>query len=300
MKKNLKIGLAGLGQMGSGVAKRLLQAGYDLHVYNRTEAKARVFEKDGAHVVRAPSELGECDYILTMLSDDDATEEVVNGAEGFAPQMKVGATHIAMSTISVDLSAELAEQHSRSKQIYIAAPVLGRPDAAAQGRLSVFASASEALTEEVEKLFSAFSQRVFHIPAPAWRAHLVKIACNFMLGSAIETMAEAFALTSKGGVPADLFLEIFSTTLFAAPAYKSYGSAIVESDYEPEQGFKMPLAAKDLRLVLAAADELQVPMPVASAVRDRALEALGRGFESLDWSALGKLAAENAGFREAG
>ncbi len=116
-----------------------------------------------------------------------------------------------------------------------------------------------------------------------------------MLASAIETMAETFALTRKGGIDANVFFEIFSTTLFAAPSYKNYGEMIASQSYVHPEGFKMPLAAKDLRLILAAADELKVPMPTASAIREQMVQALGRGNEALDWSALGKIAAENAG-----
>lgn len=293
MANGPRIGFIGLGRMGSAMARRLVDAGRDVTVYNRTASKAQELAARGAQAARSPAELADRDLVVTMLADDRAVEEAVEGPQGFGRTLKKGAVHIAMSTISVDLSRRLSERHAAAGQGYVAAPVLGRPDAAAAGKLYIFAAGADAAA--CEPVFSAVSQRVFPVAGDAWRAHLVKLACNFMLASAIETMAEAFALTRKGGVDPQAFYEIFSGTLFAAPAYKNYGAMISERRYVHDAGFKMTLASKDLRLVLAAAEGLRVPMPTASLIREQMMLALGRGDEALDWSALGKIAAENAG-----
>lgn len=290
-----KIGFIGLGHMGIRMAARLQEVGHDLHVYNRSGDKAKPLVDRGAKLAPSPAALAHCDVVITMLADDHAVEEVVNGPQGFACALKKGATHIAMSTISIALSRRLAEQHRAAGQHYVAAPVLGRPDAAEAGKLFILTSGERAA--EFEPLFSAMGQRTFPLPGEAWQAHLAKLGFNFMIASAVETMAEAFALTRKGGIDPAAFFEIFTSTIFSAPAYKNYGGMIAKEQYQPEAGFKMTLAAKDIRLALAASDELKVPMPTASTLRDQMLQAISRGKGDLDWSGLGQLAAENAGIK---
>lgn len=290
-----KVGFIGLGHMGIAMAKRLLDAGFDLTVYNRTEAKAKPLQALGAKIAQYPSEFHDVDFLITMLTDDKAVREVAFGKQGFAQTLKKGATHIAMSTIGIELSRELATKHKEFGQNYVAAPVLGRPDAAAEGKLYVFAAGERA--GECEKLFTVMGQRTFGIQGEVWKAHLVKLACNFMLVSAVQTMSEAFAFTRKAGINPQDFLEIFSTTIFNAPAYKNYGKIIASQNYNQDAGFKITIGAKDINLVLAAGEEMKVPMPTASLIHDRMVQAIAQGNADLDWSALGKIAAESAGLK---
>jgi 3-hydroxyisobutyrate dehydrogenase-like beta-hydroxyacid dehydrogenase len=291
MAEKFKIGFIGLGHMGMAMARRLVSAGYDVTAYNRTEAKTRSLQ--GATVAKTPAEVGSsCNFIFTMLADDVAVNEVVNGPQGFAKQMKKGATHIASSTISVELSRRLARQHAEDGQFYLAAPVLGRPDAAEAGKLFVLSSGAR--TPVTDSLLTVIGQKTFVIPGDPANAHLMKLAMNFMQASAIETMAEGFSLVRKGGIESGIFYEIFSSTLFTAPAYKNYGALIAQEKYGSEHGFKMTLAAKDLHLVLTSAQEMNISLPIASVVFERMTEALSKGYTDLDWSALGKIAAENA------
>ena len=291
----LKVGFIGLGHMGLAMAKRLIEAGYNLTVYNRTEAKTKSLVALGAKVAHYPTELNDTDFIITMLTDDKAVNDVVFGPQGFSQTMKKGATHIAMSTISIDLSRELAAKHEAAGQHYVAAPVLGRPDAAEAGKLYIFAAGEKA--KECETLFAAMGQRTFGIQGEVWKAHLVKLACNFMLVSAVQSMSEAFAFTRKAGINPQDFLEIFSTTLFDAPVYKNYGKIIASQNYDKDVGFKITIGAKDINLVLAAGEEMKVPMPTASLIHDRMVQAIAQGNADLDWSALGKIAAEAAGLK---
>jgi 3-hydroxyisobutyrate dehydrogenase-like beta-hydroxyacid dehydrogenase len=226
MASKRKIGFIGLGHMGLPMAGRLVEVGHDVTVYNRSESKAKSLLAKGARLAHAPSELSDRDIIYTMLADDGAVNEVVNGPNGFAKNFKAGGTHITSSTISVELSRKLEAQHKSAGQRYLAAPVLGRPDAAQAGKLFVLAAGAH--SEDTDAILSAIGQKVFSIPGEAWHANLIKIACNFMLMSAIETMSESFAMVRKGGIEPQIFFEIFSDTLFSAPVYKNYGAMIVK------------------------------------------------------------------------
>jgi 3-hydroxyisobutyrate dehydrogenase-like beta-hydroxyacid dehydrogenase len=199
-----------------------------------------------------------------------------------------------MGTISVALSDRLAEAHRNAGQAYVAAPVFGRPEAAAAAKLFVLAAGPEAQLVRCQPLFDAIGQRTFVIGDKPSSANLVKLSGNFLLAAMIECLGEAFALTRKGGIDPHLYLEILTSTLFSAPAYKTYGTIIANQEYEPA-GFKMALGLKDIRLALAAADALTAPMPVASLVHDHFLSGVAQGAGDSDWSALARLAAVNAG-----
>jgi 3-hydroxyisobutyrate dehydrogenase-like beta-hydroxyacid dehydrogenase len=199
-----------------------------------------------------------------------------------------------MSTISVALSDRLAEAHRNEGQAFVAAPVFGRPEAAAAAKLFVVAAGAEAELTRCQPLFDAIGQRTFIVGDKPSAANLVKLSGNFLLAAMIECLGEAFALVRKGGVDPHAYLEILTTTLFSAPAYKTYGTIIADQKYEPA-GFKMSLGLKDIRLALAAADALATPMPVASLVHDHFLSGVAQGAGDSDWSALARLAAVNAG-----
>jgi 3-hydroxyisobutyrate dehydrogenase-like beta-hydroxyacid dehydrogenase len=199
-----------------------------------------------------------------------------------------------MSTIGVALSARLASAHAAVRQRYIAAPVFGRPDAAAAAQLFIAAAGERAAVDDCSVLFSAIGQRLFYLGSEPTAANLVKLSGNFLIASVIESLGEAMALIGKAGIDQRTYLELLTSTLFNVPLYKIYGGLIVDRKFEPA-GFAAPLGLKDIRLTLAAAEELQVAMPVASLLRDRFLALLARGGEALDWSAISSLAAADAG-----
>jgi len=186
-----------------------------------------------------------------------------------------------MSTISVALSRRLAEEHRKKDQHYVAAPVFGRPDAAATAKLFVVTAGPAAQIERCRPLFDAVGQRTFPAGEDAPAANVVKLAGNFLITTMIESLAEAFALIRKSGLDANTFLDILTGSLFTAPAYRTYGKMIAADTFEPV-GFKLPLGLKDNRLLLAAAEELVVPMPMASLVRDRFVTALAHGLGEAD------------------
>ena len=289
----MQVGLIGLGAMGSAISGNVLGAGFPLTVFNRTPAKAAPLAKQGARVASTPADAAH-DVVITMLADDQAVEAVIFGAGGVLAAMKRGAIHVSMSTISVALSERLAEAHRSAGQIFVSAPVFGRPDAAAAAKLFIAAAGPREALARLMPLFDKIGQRVFIIGDEPAKANLVKLSGNFLITSVIEALSEAFALTRKGGVNPDVFLELLLGTLFGAPVYKTYGGLIKDERFEPA-GFSARLGHKDVSLALAAARELGVPMPVADLIEARLATLISSGGGELDWSALGKLAAEQAG-----
>jgi len=292
----MKLGFIGLGQMGAGMAGNLLKAGHEVTVYNRSPEKTEVLRAQGAHVARTPAEASVGEAVVTMLADDRALEAVVFGTDGVLGALRAGALHVSCSTISVALSERLTEAHAQAGQSYVAAPVFGRPDAAAAARLAVVAGGDEAALAQAKPIFEAIGQRVFVLSDAPKAANLVKLSGNFLIASVIEALGEAMALVGKGGVDVHAYLDMLTSTLFSAPVYKTYGGLIAGGKFEPA-GFAAPLGQKDIRLTLAAAEALRVPMPLASLLRDRFLTLLAQGGEKLDWSAIGGLAARDAGVR---
>jgi 3-hydroxyisobutyrate dehydrogenase-like beta-hydroxyacid dehydrogenase len=290
----MKIGFIGLGHMGAGMAASLLKAGHELSVYNRTRTKADKLVAQGAKAVASVSDACRSDAVITMLANDDAVESIVFGGDGIIDSLPVGATHISSSTISVALSERLAAAHAKAGQRFIAAPVFGRPDVAAEGKLFVVAGGAPVAIEAAASLFAAIGQKTFVVSDRPQAANLVKLSGNFLIASVIESLGEAMALVGKGGVDQREYLDILTSTLFTAPVYKTYGGLIVDRKVEPA-GFAAPLGHKDIRLTLAAAEDLRVPMPLASLLRDRFLTLLAHGGDTLDWSAIGQLAAKDAG-----
>jgi len=290
----MNVGFIGLGRMGTGMAASLLRAGHDVTVYNRTPDRVRPLVELGARTAARVRDACRGDAVVTMLADDSAVEAVAFGHDGVVDVLREGAIHVSMSTISVGLSERLATTHANARQRFVAAPVFGRPEAAAAAKLFIVAGGAPDAVEACRPLFEAMGQKAFLVGDDPKAANLVKLSGNFLIASVIEALGEALALVGKAGIDRRRYLEFLTSTLFTAPMYKSYGALIVEEKFEPA-GFAAPLGEKDIRLTLAAAETLRVPMPLASLLRDRLLTLLARGGDALDWSAIGQLAASDAG-----
>ncbi len=291
----MRVGFVGLGNMGSGMARRLLNAGHKLVVYNRTRARAEELRASGAKVAGTAGEAASgAEVVVTMLADDHAVEEVLFAKGNILDSLPVGAIHVGMSTISVALSRRLAERHQEKHQHYLAAPVFGRPDAAAAGKLFVVAAGFLNQIEHCRPLFDVMGQKTFTAGEQAHVANVVKLAGNFLISTVIEGLAESFSLVRKFGLDPNQFLEILTGTLFTAPVYRTYGAMIASERFQPV-GFKLLLGLKDNRLVLAAAEDAAVPMPMASLVHDQFLAAIAQGLSDADWSAIARVSARNAG-----
>lgn len=290
----MKVGFIGLGHMGAAMAANLVKAKHEVTVFNRTAQKRRSLVELGAREATRVAEACRGDAVITMLADDAALREVALAEGGIVASLSRNAIHVSMSTISPDLSRSLAQAHERAGQRYVTAPVFGRPEAAAAAKLFVVASGEASAIDACAPLFDAMGQKTYHVGSAPDAANFVKLGGNFMLAAVIETLGEVMALLCKAGIEPRTFLEVLTSTLFPAPAYRSYGALIADRQFEPA-AFAAKLGYKDVRLALSAAEALRVPMPLASLLHDRFLRLLAQGGENLDWSALAKLAADDAG-----
>jgi 3-hydroxyisobutyrate dehydrogenase-like beta-hydroxyacid dehydrogenase len=290
----MDIGFIGLGKMGAGMAANLIAAGHRVTAYNRSREKAEALADQGARVAVAVADACRGDVVVTMLADDTGVEDVTFGPGGVLASLPAGAVHVSSSTISVALAERLTAAHADAGQGFVSAPVFGRPDAAAAAKLFVVAAGPPEVVERVSPVFDAVGQRTFTMGDDPKSANLVKLSGNFLIASVIESLGEAVALVEKAGVDKAQYVELLTSTLFNAPAYHTYGGLLARKEFDPP-GFVATGGFKDIRLVLAAAESLQVPLPVGSLLRDRFLTLLATGGAQLDWSAIGALTAWEAG-----
>jgi 3-hydroxyisobutyrate dehydrogenase-like beta-hydroxyacid dehydrogenase len=290
----MKVGFIGLGRMGAGMAASLIRAGHEVTVYNRTPAKAEALAAQGAKVAATIADAARGEAVMTMLANDQAVEDVVFGDGGVIETLAEDSIHISSSTISVDLAERLTTAHRELGSRFLSAPVFGRPDVAAAGQLAVVAAGPPSAMDDAAPLLEAIGRNTSVVSATPAQANLVKLSGNFLLASVIESLGEAIALIGKAGIDRGRYVDILTTALFDVPAYRLYGGMIAGGRFEPA-GFAAPLGQKDIRLTLAAAEDLGVPMPLASLLRDRFLALIAQGGERLDWSAIGGLAAADAG-----
>lgn len=287
----------GLGGMGKGMASRLLETGHQVTVYNRTTSAADELVARGARCATTPAEaVSPGGIVITIVANDAALESVTNGTDGFIDKMGADGLHISMSTISPALAESLAERHRDRGSHYLAAPVFGRPTAAAAGKLWIAMSGPDAAKTRARPLFEAMSQSIYDFGEQPSAANVAKLGGNFMIAAAIEAMGEAFALVEKHGIDKSKFLDLFGQTIFACPIYQNYGRFIVNREFSPP-GFKLELGLKDVRLALDAGTASQTPMPLASLLRDRFLSAMAKGRGDIDWTAMAELAVEDAGLK---
>jgi 3-hydroxyisobutyrate dehydrogenase-like beta-hydroxyacid dehydrogenase len=289
------IGVVGLGGMGSGMASRLLEAGYKVRVFNRTQAAADPLVAKGAERAATPAEAVEPGgLVITMVANDAALESVAVGEGGFLARLGRDGVHISMSTISVALARSLAERHGTLGGHWVAAPVFGRPEAAASGKLWIIHSGPAAAKGRIRPVLERLSQGIWDAGEAPDAAPAAKLAGNFLIASATEAMGEAFALLQKSGVDARIFHDMMGKSIFAAPIYQNYGRFILDRAFSPP-GFKLTLGAKDVGLALAAGAETQTPLPLASLLRDRFTTSIAQGRGDLDWTSIALNAARDAG-----
>jgi len=291
----MKVGFIGLGNMGSAMARNLIKAGHALTVYNHSPSRAEEFRPLGVTVARTPGEAAAgVEALITMVANDNAVEHVMLHGDSAIEALPAGGVHIAMSTMGVALSHRLVAAHRERKQHFVAAPVFGRPDAAAAAKLFITAAGPAEQIARCQRLFDAMGQKTFVVGDDPPAANLVKVTANFLITTVIESLGEAFALIRKSGVDPSKFLEVLTGSLFAAPIFRTYGGMIAADNFEPV-GFSMVLGMKDNRLVLSAAEAAAVPMPMASLIRDRMLTATAQGMGEADWAAIARISFQEAG-----
>ncbi len=283
----MNVAFIGLGRMGHAMASRLVGE-FDLVVFNRTPGRAQQLAEAGARVADSVADACEGrDVVITMLADDAALTEVTLGPAGIRDSLTAGAIHVAMGTHSVSAIRELTAAHRGHEQTLVAAPVLGRPDVAAAGKLGIVAGGPSEAVQRCEPLFELIGSRTFQVGTEPESASAVKLANNFVLGCAIEAMGEAFALVGAYGVPARRFYDVIVDGLFSAPAYRVYGDIIADEKYD-QVGFTAELGLKDVNLMLAAGSVARVPLPSGNVYRDRLLGAIAHGEGELDWAVMAR------------
>lgn len=291
------VGFIGLGNMGEPIAENLRRAGYGLRVYNRTRSKAAQLVEKGAIPATKPADVAQQGGIVfTMLADDKALEEICLAEPSFVEALGKGGVHVSLSTISPAAARRLAEHHQKYGVSYVACPVQGRPEAAAAAKLVIYVAGPSDAKTRVQAMLSTFSQAAYDFGADPGTPNVVKLCMNFLIASALESMAEAFALAEKNGIDKLRLAEIMGKTSFACPVYQIYGNQIAELKFRPA-GFRMALGLKDVNLMLQTAEASRVPMPTASLLHDRWLAGIAKGRESLDWSAIALDVAEEAGIK---
>ncbi len=293
-----EIGFVGLGHMGTAMAANLVPAGHRVIAYVRRPDQMDKLATFGLEPTTEFSKLYDCEVVITMLPDDAAVRDVVLGrdnAQGLVTGLKRGAIHLSMSTISTSTASQLAAEHARHGQGYVAAPVFGNPDAAKARQLFVVAAGAPADVQRCQPLFDSLGQKTFVVGAEPSHANLVKLLGNMMTATTLEVLGEVVAVALKRGLDPKTFIDIMTSTMFGGRAHKIYGEKIVRQSYAP--GFVLPLVLKDVRLALAEAESAAAPMPTVDVVRDRLITGIARGYADLDWSALGLIAAEEAGLQ---
>jgi 3-hydroxyisobutyrate dehydrogenase-like beta-hydroxyacid dehydrogenase len=288
----MHIGFIGLGQMGRGMASRLLAAGHRLVVWNRSVQASEALRASGAQVAAQVRETLDGDVVISMLADDAAVRAVwIESA--LARDCPPSAVHLNMATVSLAMGKALARAHREGGSAYVSAPVFGRPEFASEGQLDIVAAGPPAAIARCEPLFEALGRRWFNVGAEAHHANIVKIARNFMLATIIESLGEAFALVEKSGVPPAEFLNIITSTAMNSASHKNYGRLMLERPANPT--FPLRLGLKDVELALAAGGDTHVPMPSAALIREQHLAALAHGYGDKDWAELGNWIAQCAG-----
>jgi 3-hydroxyisobutyrate dehydrogenase-like beta-hydroxyacid dehydrogenase len=291
----MKVGVIGLGAMGSGLAESLLRAGHQVVVWNRSKPPLEPLRAKGAHAADAAAEAFAADAVVTMLANDEAVREVVLDG-GLLKHADGGTVHVMSATISVALAKELEEVHAKERVALVCAPVLGRPDVAEKGELNVLAAGAPAALAKVRPVLEAIGRKTWILGEQPHKANVAKLGTNYMIAATIELLAEVFAFTEKSGLDPKVFFEMATNTLFAAPAFKTYGGLILERDFEPAK-FKLKLGLKDVRLALAAGEAAEVPLPFASVLRDNFLDAIANGAADKDWAAMSQVSFRRAGLK---
>jgi 3-hydroxyisobutyrate dehydrogenase-like beta-hydroxyacid dehydrogenase len=288
------LGFIGLGNMGEPIAANLMAASHALRLYNRTASKAAALVAKGATLAKDPADVAAPGGIVfTMIADDGAIDELCLPSGSFVEKLGPGGIHISLSTISPATARRLAEHHAKYKVEYVAAPVFGRPEAAAAKKLWVCTSGHAAAKTRVRPLLEAIGQGIFDFGEEVGAANVVKLCGNFLVASTVEALAEMMVLAEKNGLSKKALAEMIGNF---SPMHAGYANLIAEEKFEPA-GFRLVLGLKDINLILQTARDSTTPLPLASLLHDHWISAMAKGRGDLDWSAVALGLAEDAGLK---
>ncbi|MEK9599232.1 MAG: NAD(P)-dependent oxidoreductase [Pontimonas sp.] len=280
-----RVGFLGLGSMGQAMARRLLEAGHDVVVWNRSAEPRAELSDSGATAVETPAEALAVDLSVSMLANDDAADSVLSADN--LPSERI--VHANMASVSPDMATSLSERFAEAGHGYVASPVLGRPHVAAEGGLNILAAGSTEDIERMKPLFDAMGQRTWPLGEHAPTANVVKIAVNYNIIHAIQALAESVAITTTAGVKPEDFVEVLTKTLFGGVVYSGYGALVAERSYTPT-AFSLELGLKDLGLAESAAHSAGLNLPSSAVLRELFESALADPeIADKDWSALAEV-----------
>jgi 3-hydroxyisobutyrate dehydrogenase-like beta-hydroxyacid dehydrogenase len=283
----MKIGFIGLGNLGAPIAENLLQKEHALLVFNRTASKAQPLQDKGATVAGSVEELAtNCDIVFSMVSDDTALYQITQGEKGIAVNLREGGIHISMSTILPATATNLHSVHKRHNNHYIAAPVMGRPEAARMRKLNFIVSGNGSIINKVKPYLSdAGAAGIWEFGNEVSAANVAKLCSNFLIVSAIEALAEGINLAQKSGIDANAWINMLTQTSFSSPIYVSYSNLLLKEQWEPA-GFALRLGLKDVNLVLQQADSVEAKMPTAQLAKKQFDTSMEHGLGEHDWIAV--------------
>ena len=283
----MEIGFIGLGNLGTPIAENILQKNHRLSVYNRTASKAEPLVAKGATMCSSIKELAQkCDVVFSVVSDDAALSEITKTNDGIAQNLSKQGIHISMSTILPATATELTQVHKQFNNYYIAAPVMGRPEAARAGKLNFLVSGEPAMVEKIKPLLKqAGGAGIWEFGNETQAANVAKLCTNFLIASAIESLAEGINLAKKSGVESTAWISMITQTLFAAPVYINYSNILLQGMFQPA-GFALKLGLKDVNLVTRQSDEVKAEMPIGKLLQQRLQECVENGLGDHDWTAI--------------
>lgn len=281
-----QVSVAGLGNMGRGMARRLLAEGHRVTVWNRSAEAVDELVALGAEPAASVVELFAAGPVLSSLADDAAVAAVFD--DTVLTEVGPHAVHVSMSTLSVAAGRALAERHAAAGVGYLAVPVLGRPSVAEAGQLNLLAAGDSESIDSLEAVFSAIGRRTWRVGDQPWQANAVKITMNLLIIHALEAMAEGFTLAERYGIDADDLRELIAGTLFPGPVYQGYGRSMADRDYLPA-GFRTALGSKDLALAAAAADAVGLQLPSMSALQGVFRSAIDQALTDHDWASIAEV-----------
>lgn len=291
----MKIGFIGLGRMGSAMAQRLIDAGHDLAVYNRSPAKAKPLEDAGAKIMGSIAEAaGYGEAVYSMLADDAALEDVALQDGGLVDSIPEGGIHICAGTHGISVMRKIQEAHGSKGQKMIAAPMLGRPEMVQNNQATTVVSGPPDALAACKPLFEAVGKHAIEAGNSVEGATAIKIANNFLLGCAIEAVGEGMSLVRKYDVPPETFYKVITNGMFSSAAYTVYGKIIIEEAYS-QVGQMATLGLKDANLALAAGEIVGVPLPSGNVWRDRLVGAIAHGDGDKDWAVMAREQARASG-----
>lgn len=291
------VGFIGMGNMGLPMAQNILKAGFPLTIYNRTKERGAAIIKQGCQWAESPAQLAErCDTLVSMVANDGALKEIVEGPTGIFQSAKKPSIHISMSTVSPELCTELEKKHREKGIAFLSAPVSGRPDRAKEGSLWIFLAGEAQAKKTARPILEAMSCKIFDLGEHPSQAALFKLCNNFMILSLIESFSEAAAMLEKGGISTEKAADVWGNSLFDAPVFHSYTPMVCKRNFS-DGGFALDLGLKDIRLLQSCADKAQVPMPFIAELQEKLLVCMNLGRAKYDWSAIALLTRELAGLK---